>query len=105
VTDSDLIEELRARLLRAVPPGSRVILHGARARAHRGPGPDFRILVIEPRITRLLEEAIRLRRELDGLCTPVDVVVMDEARARIRASIRGTTVERALRDGELLVRT
>jgi hypothetical protein len=87
------IEELRTRLLRAVPPGSRVFLHAGR------------IVVIEPRINRLLEESIRLRRELDGLFTPVEVVVIDEDRARIRAAIRGTKVERALREGELLVRT
>ena len=87
------VEEIRTRLMRAVSPGSRVFLH------------DGRIVVIEPRINRLLEESIRLRRELDGLCTPVDVIVLDEDRARIRAAIRGTKVERALREGELLVRT
>lgn len=92
MTDAE-IEEIRTRLMRAVPPGSRVFLH------------DGRIVVIEPRINRLLEEAIRLRRALDGLCTPVNVVVMDEERARVRAAIRGTKVERALREGELLVRT
>jgi len=98
MTDTELIEQLRTRLRRTIPPGSRVLLYGSRAERPR-------ILIIEPHVPSLIDEALRLRRALDGLPTPLDVRIVDAERARLRAAVRGTVVWRALRDGELLVRT
>jgi hypothetical protein len=36
---------------------------------------------------------------------PIDVIVVDEAKAKRRAVVRGTMVERALREGRLLAQT
>jgi hypothetical protein len=50
-------------------------------------------------------ESVRLRTELGDLLVPIDVVVIDRERARRRASVRGTMVERALREGRVLADT
>jgi len=44
-----------------------------------------------------------LRAELRGLGVPIDVVVIDAARAERRRAVAGTVVERAMREGRLLV--
>ena len=50
-------------------------------------------------------EAVRLRRELEDVLAPIDVVVVDRDLARRRAAVRGTLVERALREGRVLADT
>jgi hypothetical protein len=104
MSDTEIIEEVRIHLRRAIPPGSRVLVYGARA-GRPDPDEHLRILIIEPHVHSLIDEAIRLRRALNGLPTPLAIRVIDEERARLRAAVRGTTVSWALRDGELLVRT
>jgi hypothetical protein len=61
--------------------------------------------VIEPTVESPISEAVRLRRELRGLGVPIDVIVMDEAKAKRRAAVPGTMVKRALREGRLLAQT
>jgi hypothetical protein len=43
--------------------------------------------------------------KLDELDVPVDLIVMDQAKAEQRATERGTMVARALREGRLLAQT
>jgi predicted nucleotidyltransferase len=105
VSNSEVIDEIRSRLGRAAPPRSRVVLFGSHARGDAEDGSDFDVLVIEPEIDDPIDEAVRLRRELRGLGAPIDVVVVDEELAQRRAAVRGTMVERALREGRLLVHT
>jgi len=105
MTPTQVIEEIGARLARAAPPKSRVLLFGSHARGTADDGSDFDVLVIEPTVESPISEAVRLRRELRGLGVPINVVVMDEAKAKRRAGVRGTMVERALREGCLLART
>jgi uncharacterized protein len=101
MTPTEVIEEIGARLAKAAPPSSRVLLFGSRARDTADDGSDFDVLVIEPTVESPIDEAVRLRRELRGLGVPIDVVVMDEAKAQRRATVRGTVVERALREALL----
>ncbi|MBS1870210.1 MAG: nucleotidyltransferase domain-containing protein [Actinobacteria bacterium] len=105
MTPSQVIEEIGARLAKAAPPRSRVLLFGSHARGNADADSDFDVLVIEPAVESPISEAVRLRRELRGLGVPIDVVVVDEAKAQRRAAVRGTMVERALREGRLLART
>ena len=65
--------------------------------------PTTHILVIEPKVESSAHESVRLRRTLRDLRIPVDVVVVDEDKARRRAKVKGTMVERALREGRDLV--
>lgn len=103
VQSGDVIVEIGARLTAAVPPRTRVLLFGSRARDEAVDGSDFDILVIEPEVADAAKESVRLRRELRGLGVPIDIVVVDEVTAARRRAVRGTMVERALREGRLLV--
>jgi predicted nucleotidyltransferase len=105
MTSSQVIDEIGARLAKAAPPNSRVLLFGSHARGNADDGSDFDVLVIEPTVVSPIDEAVRLRRELRGLGVPIDVVVVDEAKAASRAVVRGTMVERALREGRVLAQT
>lgn len=83
----DVLGEIGARLTAAVPPRSRVLLFGSRARDEAVDGSDFDILVIEPQVADAAKESVRLRRELRGLGVPIDVVVVDEATAARRRAV------------------
>lgn len=105
VTSAEIIDEIRTRIARAAPADSRVVLFGSRARDQADDGSDYDVLVIEPEVRDAAREAVRLRRELRHVLAPIDVVVVDRELARRRASVRGTLVERALREGRVLVDT
>lgn len=105
MTSAEVIEEIGSRLARAVPKDSHVVLFGSRARGQADDGSDYDVLVIEPTVDDAARESVRLRSELGDLLVPIDVVVIDRERARRRAAVRGTMVERALREGRVLVET
>jgi predicted nucleotidyltransferase len=102
---AEVIEEIRRRLTRVAPGGSRVVLFGSHARGDAAPDSDFDVLVIEPAVDDPVDEAVRLRRELRGLGVPIDVVVIDAEVARRRAAVRGTMVQQALHEGRVLAHT
>ena len=97
-----VIDRAGRALIDAVPAGAKVILFGSHARGDADDGSDFDFLVIERDVEDRLAEAVRLRRALRGLGAPVDVIVMDEALAQRRAKVRGTMVDRALREGRVV---
>jgi predicted nucleotidyltransferase len=105
MTSTEVIEQIGQRLARAAPPNSRVVLFGSHARGNPDADSDFDVLVIEPIVDDMIREAVRLRSELDELEVPIDLIVMDQAKADQRAGERGTMVERALREGRLLAQT
>ena len=105
MTSAEIIEEIGLRLARVAPRESRVMLFGSHARGDADEGLDYDILVIEPKVADAARESVRLRTELGDLLVPIDVVVIDRDRARRRASVRGTMVERALREGRVLADT
>ncbi len=77
----------------------------ARTRVSARDDSDYDVLVIEPAVQNVATEAVRLRRELRDLGVPIDLVVVDRDRARRRTAVRGTMVERALREGRVLADT
>ena len=105
VTSAEVIEEIRSRLARAVPKDSRIVLFGSHAREQANDDSDYDVLVIEPEVEDVAKESVRLRSQLGDLLVPIDVVVVDRERARRRAAVRGTMVERALREGRVLADT
>jgi uncharacterized protein len=105
MTEAEVITEIGRRLADAVPDGSRVVLFGSRARGGADATSDYDVLVIEPAVENPAVESARLRGELDELRTPIDVVVVAEDVARRRAVVRGTVVDRALREGRVLAHT
>ncbi len=105
LTESEVVAEIGRRLAGVAPAGSRVLLFGSRARGEADARSDYDILVIEPAVTNTATESVRLRRTLGELHVPIDVVVVDEDLARRRSRVRGTMIERALREGRVLAQT
>jgi predicted nucleotidyltransferase len=105
VTSAEIIETIGERLASAVPAGSRVILFGSQARGEASEGSDFDVLVIEPSVSDRMAESARLRRELREFRVPIDVLVVDQARARVHGAVPGTVIERAIREGRTLANT
>jgi predicted nucleotidyltransferase len=101
--DEATIAEAGRRIGAAAPEGSRVILFGSHARGEAGPHSDLDILVIEPQVENTIKEATRFYRSLLDLNVAVDILVMAEDKARRRAKVKGTVIERALREGRELV--
>jgi predicted nucleotidyltransferase len=97
-----LIERAGRALIDAASAPAKVILFGSHARGDADEGSDFDFLVIERDVHDRAREAVRLRRALRGFGVPVDVVVMDEALVQRRSKVRGTMVDRALREGRVL---
>ena len=97
----DLIDQAGRALADAAGVDSKVILFGSHARGEDRPDSDVDFLVIEPVVKDRLREWERLRKALEGIHLPVDIVVLDEALAARRAKVPGTMVYHALRDGQV----
>lgn len=98
----EMIERAGRVLVDAASAPARVILFGSHARGDAEEGSDLDFLVVEREVTDRLAEAVKLRRALRGLGVPVDVIVMDEGLVRRRAKVKGTMVDRALREGRVV---
>jgi uncharacterized protein len=92
-----------SRRISAAAPEARVILFGSHAREEADVQSDLDLLVIEPEVDDAASESVRLHRTLRGLGVPADIVVVDAALARRRSAVPGTMVERAMREGRILV--
>ncbi|HEV7483693.1 MAG TPA: nucleotidyltransferase domain-containing protein [Solirubrobacterales bacterium] len=101
VNEADIVEA--GRRISAAAPAARVILFGSHAREEADERSDLDLLVIEPEVGDPAGESVRLRRTLRGLNIPADIVVIDAALARRRSAVPGTMIERALREGRVLV--
>jgi uncharacterized protein len=102
VAAETVIERAGRALIDAASAPARVILFGSYARGDADEGSDFDFLVIERQVEDRLAESVKLRHALRDLRVPVDVIVMDEALAGRRAKVKGTMVDRALREGRVV---
>jgi predicted nucleotidyltransferase len=97
-----MIERAGRALIDAASAPAKVILFGSHARGDADGGSDFDFLVIESEVADRAAEAVKLRRALGDFGAPVDVIVMDQALVERRAKVRGTMVDRALREGRVV---
>jgi predicted nucleotidyltransferase len=97
-----VIERAGRALIDAAHAPAKVILFGSYARGDADERSDFDFLVIEREVKDRLAESVRLRRVLRDLRIAVDVIVMDEALAQRRSKVKGTMVDRALREGRVV---
>ncbi len=105
VAAETVIERAGRALIDAASAPAKVILFGSHARGDADEGSDFDFLVIERQVEDRLAESVKLRHALRGLRVPVDVIVMDEALAGRRAKVKGTMVDRALREGRVVAQS
>jgi predicted nucleotidyltransferase len=97
-----MIERAGRALIDAASAPAKVILFGSHARGDADGGSDFDFLVIESEVADHAAEAVKLRRALGDFGAPVDVIVMDQALVDRRLKVRGTMVDRALREGRVV---
>ncbi len=97
-----VIQEAGHRILRAAPPGTRLILFGSHARGDAGKHSDLDFLVIEPEVEDRGKESVRLYRTLDGLGVWADIIVRSEESVREWRDVYGTVINSALREGREL---
>jgi uncharacterized protein len=102
VAVEEMIERAGRALIDAASAPAKVILFGSHARGDADEGSDLDFLVIEREVEDRVAEEVKLRGALRGFGAPVDVIVMDEALAQRRAKVRGTMVDRALREGRVV---
>jgi len=105
VTAEAMIERAGRALIDAASVPAKVILFGSHARGDAGEDSDFDFLVIERKVDDRLAEAVKLRRALRGFGVPVDVIVMDEGLVERRSKVKGTMVDRALREGRVVAQS
>ncbi len=102
---TEMIERAGCALIEAASAPAKVILFGSRAQGDADEGSDFDFLVIEEEVSDRLAEAVKLRKALGDFAAPVDLIVMDAALAGRRAKVRGTMVDRAIREGRVIAKS
>jgi uncharacterized protein len=98
-----LIQEAARRILRAAPPGTRLILFGSAARGEMNEHSDLDFLVIEPTVEDPIRESVRLDRTLDGMLVPTDIIVRSQESVHQWRDVYGTVINAALDEGLELV--
>ncbi|MGD1058443.1 MAG: nucleotidyltransferase domain-containing protein [Solirubrobacteraceae bacterium] len=105
VATEAMIERAGRALIDAASGPAKVILFGSRARGDANEGSDFDFLVIERQVDDRLAEAVKLRHALCEFGVPVDVIVMEEGLVERRSKVKGTMVDRALREGRVVAQS
>lgn len=100
VTDERL-EAALERLVMAASP-TQVLLFGSHARGDADSHSDVNLMVVETVVPNRFEEMVHLRRTLDGMLLPVDLLVVGEEEFAKRSQARGTNEHAAAREGRIL---
>ena len=103
-TDSDTLDEVVRLLVDAAHP-RRIILFGSHARGEQGNDSDLDLIVIEDDVPNRFQEMVRLRRALQSIRLPIDILVYTEEDVRTRGHWLGTALYEALREGRELYAT
>lgn len=88
-------------LLQRAAPGATVIVFGSCARGESNENSDLDVLVVEPEVTDLWEEMVRLRDALDPLSIPADVLVVSQKTFDYWADTPNTILYEVARGGRV----
>lgn len=99
--DDTLTHELVRRILTTARP-DRIILFGSAATGAMTRDSDIDLLVIEPEPGNTREESVKIRRTLDEVGYPIDVIVMSTERFEETKNIFGGVAYPAHKYGRVL---
>ncbi len=98
---TDLLDSIIDKV--AVPFGAlRIILFGSYARDEAGPDSDIDLLVVLPETHDKWQAAIDIRRSLNTLPVPKDVIVTTPEEIEQRGHVVGTVLQSALKEGRVI---
>ena len=101
IIDQQTIKKAVDLLLRAAPPGSKVILFGSYARGQADPQSDLDFVVVEPKVGDRFGEMVRLRDVLRPLGIAVDVLVVSAKVFEEWRDTPNTVIYEAAREGKV----
>jgi predicted nucleotidyltransferase len=99
--DDTLTHELVRRILTAARP-DRIILFGSAATGAMTRDSDIDLLVVEPQPGNTRDESVKIRRALDEVGYPIDVIVMSTDRFEETKNIIGGIAYPAHKYGRIL---
>lgn len=99
--DETLTHELVRRILTAAKP-DRIILFGSAASGKMTRDSDIDLLVVEPEPGSIREESVKIRRALDEIGYPIDVIVMSTERFEETKNLLGGIAYPAHKYGRIL---
>jgi uncharacterized protein len=80
----------------------RIILFGSYARDEAGPDSDVDLLIVLPEAPDKRQTAIAIRRALNDLPIPKDVIVTTPDEIKRRGHVVGSVLRSALREGRVI---
>lgn len=98
----ETIEKAGHILAKAAKPPVKVILFGSHAKGIADDESDLDLLVIEQEVEDRFDEMVRLRRELNQLHVPADVIVVSKERLEEWGDVDGTMLSSALTEGRVI---
>jgi len=99
--DDNLLSEIVRRVLAVATP-DRIILFGSAATGQMTKDSDLDLLILEPSPENTRAESVRIRRELDDLDYPADVIVMPTERFEETKTLVGGIAYPANKYGRVL---
>ena len=102
VTDERLKVAVERLVVAARP--TRVLLFGTHARGDADSHSDVDLMVVEAIVPNRFEEMIRLRRTLDGMLLPIDLLIVCDEEVAERSQVAATVEQAAGREGAFLTR-
>jgi len=101
MVSAEVLSTITERIVRAFHP-LRIILFGSYARGQAGPDSDVDLLIVLPEAENKRQAAIEIRRQLNDLTVPTDIVVTTPDEIERRGTLIGTILRPALREGKVL---
>ena len=95
------IERMVSKIARTFRP-ERIILFGSWARGEQTPDSDVDLLVIMPHVSDSRALRIAIRRSVNGMRLPKDIVVLSSEEFEAKRSIPGTIAYPADKEGKVL---
>jgi len=99
--DKKVIDEIVSRITAAVP-ATRIILFGTAATGEMTADSDIDLLILEPDLSDMRAERLRVRMALKDIDYPFDIIMMSEQRFEETKNVIGGIAYPAHREGRVI---